>query len=64
MMISVVEYGENIGTLRNIFSDRQQALVFAKQLMALSDEDYQCIGPNHWYCRVKKEYVIIEGVEN
>jgi hypothetical protein len=36
-MICVVEYGEHIGTLRNLFPDSQQALVFAEQIIALSD---------------------------
>ena len=31
-MVYVVEHGENIGTLRNIFADFQQALVFAEKL--------------------------------
>ncbi len=60
-MICVVEYGENIGTLRNLFPDIQQALVFAKQIIALSDEEYTCIGPNQWYCRKRNEYVKIES---
>jgi hypothetical protein len=33
-MICVVEYGENIGTLRNLFPTRQQAIVFAKRIIA------------------------------
>ena len=61
-MICVVEYGENIGTLRNLFSDIQQALVFAKQIIALSDEEYTCIGPNQWYSQERKEYVKIEDL--
>jgi len=63
-MICVVEYGENIGTLRNLFPDRQQALVFARQIIALSDDKYRCIGPHQWYCRETKEYLKIEGLEN
>ena len=62
-MICVVEYGEGIGTLKNLFSTRQQALVFAKRVMALSDKEYRCIGPHQWYCSEKKEYVKIEGLE-
>ncbi|MBW2436306.1 MAG: hypothetical protein JRF29_03440 [Deltaproteobacteria bacterium] len=60
-MICVVEYGENIGTLRNLFPDIQQALVFAQQIIALSDEEYACIGPNQWYCQKRNEYVKIES---
>jgi hypothetical protein len=63
-MICVVEYGEHIGTLRNLFPDSQQALVFAKQIIALSDAEYRCIGPHQWYCQEKKEYVKIEGMGN
>jgi hypothetical protein len=63
-MICVKEYGENIGTLRNLFPDIQQALVFAKQIIALSEKEYECIGPNQWYCQDKKEYVKIEGITN
>ena len=60
-MFCVVEYGENIGTLRNLFPDIQQALVFAEQIIALSDKEYKSIGPHQWYCQEKKEYVKIEG---
>jgi hypothetical protein len=60
-MVCVVEYGENIGTLRNLFSDFQQALIFAEQIIALSNDSYETIGPNYWYCQEKKEYVKIEG---
>ncbi len=60
-MVCVVEYGENIGTLRNLFRDIQQAQIFAKQIIALSNQNYECIGPNQWYCPEKKEYVKIEN---
>ena len=53
-MICVVEYGEHIGTLRNLFPDSQQALVFAQQIIALSDGEYRCIGLHQWYCRGEK----------
>ena len=62
-MICVVEYGENIGTLRNLFATRQQAIVFARRIMALSEREYRCIGPHQWYCSEKKEYVKIEALE-
>jgi hypothetical protein len=62
-MICVVEYGENIGTLRNLFPTRQQAIVFAKRIMALSDREYRRIGPHQWYCSEKKEFVKIEDLE-
>jgi hypothetical protein len=63
-MICVVEYGEHIGTLRNLFPDSQQALVFAKQIIALSDGEYKSIGPHEWYCQEKREYLKIEGLGN
>jgi len=63
-MICVVEYGENIGTLRNLFPDPQQAIVFAQQIIALSEGEYQCIGPHQWYCQEKREYLKIEGMEH
>lgn len=63
IMICVIEYGEKIGTLRNLFSSRQQAIVFAKRMMALSDKAYRPVGPHQWYCSAKKEYLKIEGLE-
>lgn len=60
-MICVVEYGEKIGTLRNLFRDLHQAEIFVKQIIALSDKNYECIGPNQWYCPAKNEYVKIEN---
>ena len=59
-MVCVVEYGENTGTLRNLFLDFQQALIFAEQIISLSNDEYECIGPNQWYCPQKNEYVKIE----
>jgi len=60
-MVCVVEYGENIGTLRNLFRNLHQAEIFVKQIIALSDKNYECIGPNQWYCSAKNEYVKIEN---
>ncbi len=42
-MVCVLEYGENIGTLQNIFHDLQQATVFAKQLIE-EDKDPAQVG--------------------
>jgi len=61
-MICVLEYGENIGTLRNLFQDLQQAKVFAKQLIDLADEEYTCISKNKWFCEKKNEYVEIKSM--
>ena len=61
-MVYVVEHGENIGTLRNIFADFQQALVFAEKLISISNEKYTCVAPHKWYCQKKNEYVEIECI--
>ena len=61
-MICVVEYGKHIGTLRNLFSDEQQAIAFAQRIIALSEEEYRCVGPHQWYCQEKKEFVKIEAI--
>jgi hypothetical protein len=60
-MVCVVEYGKNIGTLRNLFQDLDQAQIFAQQIIKLSQDKYESIGPNQWYCREKNEYVKIEN---
>jgi len=60
-MISVVEYGKNIGTLKNIFWDLPQAVIFAKRIIAFSDNSYDCIGRYQWCCRAKQEYIKIVG---
>ena len=61
-MVCVLEYGENIGTLRNIFRDFQQAVVFAKQIIERADEEYTCIGSHKWFCAEKKEYIEIKDL--
>ena len=60
-MICVIEHGDSIGTLRNLFRDLHQARIFAKQIIALSENNYECIGLNQWYCKEKNEYVEIEN---
>ena len=59
-MVCVLEYGENIGTLRNLFRDEEQAVVFAKHIIELSEEAYTCIATNKWYCSQKDEYVEVQ----
>ena len=61
-MVCVLEYGENIGTLQNIFHDLQQATVFAKQLIDYADAEYTCIAKNKWFCETKNEYVEIKNL--
>jgi len=57
-----LEYGENIGTLRNIFQDMQQATIFAKQIIDFADAEYTCLAANKWYCEKKNEYVEIKDL--
>ena len=59
-MTQVLEYGDNIGTLKNFFCDLQQAVTFAKTIIAVSDNTYEYVGPYHWYCSEKQEYIKIE----
>ena len=59
-MVRVVEYGENIGTLKNLFWDLKQALNFVERIMNFTDNKYQTIGPYKWYCQEKQEYIEIE----
>ncbi len=59
-MVSVVEYGDKIGTLKNLFWDRQQAVMFVEKIIGWSNNQYLCIEPCHWYCRDKREHIKIE----
>jgi hypothetical protein len=61
-MVCVDEYGKNIGTLRNLFRDLQQAVVFAKQIIEFADEEYTCVGTYKWFCEKKNEYVEIKNL--
>jgi hypothetical protein len=61
-MVCVLEYGENIGTLRNLFRDEQQAIVFAKYIIELSEEEYTRIDTNKWYCSKRDEYVEVQAL--
>jgi hypothetical protein len=61
-MFSVREYGDNIGTLKNLFCDRRQAVVFAKKIIDFSDNEYEYVGPYQWYCSEKQEYIRIEDL--
>ena len=60
-LISVIEYGDHIGTLKNLFLDLQQAVVFAKKIIAVSDNRYEPVGRYLWYCREKQEYIRIDS---
>jgi hypothetical protein len=61
-MVCVVEYGDNIGTLKNMFPDLKQALVFAEQIIKIAKEEYTCIGTHQWYCSERNEYLKIESL--
>jgi hypothetical protein len=61
-MVCVDEYGENIGTLRNLFRDLQQAVAFAKKIIELADDEYTCVGTHKWFCERKNEYVEIKNL--
>jgi hypothetical protein len=60
-MFFVIEYGENIGTLKNIFCTMSQAQRFVRGIIDVSVESYECIGPDRWFCREKDEYLMIEA---
>jgi len=62
-MVYVVEYGDNIGTLKNFFKDIKQAFRFVEKVIGWSCAPHKTVGPNKWYCRDKKEYVLIECSE-
>ncbi len=61
-MVCVLEYGDNIGTLRNLFRDLDQATIFAKHIIDLSEAEYTCVATNKWYCAEKNEYVEIQDL--
>jgi hypothetical protein len=61
-MVCVDEYGDNIGTLRNLFCNLQQAIVFAKKIIEMADEEYTCVGTNKWFCEKKNEFVEIRSL--
>lgn len=59
-MYCVTEYGENIGTLKNLFREKKQACDFAQRLMGFSGEKYRRIGEDKWYCIEKKEFIRVQ----
>ena len=59
-MFWVMEYGDNIGTVKNLFKDMKKARSFAKRIMSRSGHNYQPTGQHEWYCVATKEYVKIE----
>ena len=61
-MVCVLEYGDYIGSLRNLFREEEQAIIFAKHIIDLSEEEYACIATNKWYCAKKNEYVEVQDL--
>ena len=59
-MFWVTEYGDNIGTVKNLFNDLKKARNFAKRIMNRSGRNYQVTGQHEWYCAVTQEYIKIE----
>jgi hypothetical protein len=62
IMICVVEYGQDIGTLRNLFLDIEQATFFVKRIIEFAEDEYTCIASNKWYCENKNEYLEIKDL--
>jgi hypothetical protein len=61
-MYCVVEYGENIGTLRNLFNRKKDASSFARRIMNAYGRKYRRIGRDAWFCRVTKEFIRVDKV--
>ena len=59
-MYCVTEYGEKIGTLKNLFREKKQACDFAQRLMGFSGQKYRRIGEDKWYCIEKKEFIRVQ----
>ena len=61
-MFCVVEYGDDIGMLKNFFQDFGQALTFVQKIFKYSGSPYRSIGENQWHCKSRNEYLKIEEV--
>ena len=59
-MFWVMEYGDNIGTVKKLFTDMRKALSFARQIMHGSGRDYQATVRHEWYCVATQEYIKVE----
>ena len=60
-MYWVTEYGENIGTIRNLFRDKDQALRFAQKIMDASNQGYRQISSTEWCCPDGNEFLKVEN---
>jgi hypothetical protein len=58
-----MEYGDNIGTVKNLFTDLKKALIYARQIMQCSGRDYQATGRHEWYCVATQEYIKVEKTQ-
>ena len=54
-MYWVLEYGDNIGTLKNLFRDEGQAVFFVQKMIQESTFAYVQIKPYYWHCKEKNE---------
>jgi hypothetical protein len=61
-MVSVIEYGNNIGSLKNLFRNLQEAILFVNKITKWSNNKYEYIGSYRWCCVEKDEYIKIEGI--
>ena len=59
-MYCVVEYGGDIGMLKNFFQELDQALTFVQKIFKYSGSRYRCIGKNKWHCKARNEFLKIE----
>ena len=58
-MFWVMEYGAEIGTLKNLFREEGQAVFFVHRVIKESSSVYRQIKPYHWYCKEKNEHIKI-----
>jgi len=61
-MFCVMEYGENIGTVKTLFPDVERAFGFANRIMQCSGRIYRTIGKYQWFCAETQEYIRIAEV--
>ena len=59
-MFCVMEYGKNIGTIKTLFLDMNQAVGFANKIMSYSGRFYRTIGNYKWYCIETREFIAIK----
>ena len=60
-MITVTEYDDNGGKLKNFFRDITAAREFADKMIRASAKKFEQIEPDHWYCKSKMIHIKIEA---